>query len=245
MADIKEQHFDCSQCKTVQKIELIDSVNAAEQPALAELVKKHELFMHECSVCGHKTETLYPFLYHDPANKLMVYFVPSTERDIQELAGEAITFMNEAIGATLLKGSNSKVSEDYEYRIVATYTELLEKIYARELGLDDRILEATKLYYLGQLGSQAPMESLIGFFLVPDEGTPVFSITFSDEREGTSAFHRSVYDELATDFAERITDDAAPGFRVVDQSWAMAIYPKLIGVNEADLPTEGASPCGG
>jgi len=237
----KEQHFDCPECKTAQIIDMVDSVNVAETPEAKQRVCDRTLLLHTCSVCGHKTETLYPFVYHDPGAKLMVYFVPSTEREVQEQAAAAIALMNEAIGFTAGLAAEQGLEDaraSYEYRIVATYNELLEKIYARDLGLDDRVLELVKLYYLGQLGSQAPMENLAGFFLVDDGGTPTFAISFTDGQEGASAFHAQVYDKLAADFEERVTDDAPTGFRVVDQSWAMGVFPQLVGIKEAEAPTE-------
>jgi hypothetical protein len=243
----RKEHYQCPECGTARPFELYECINAMTDPELRGAIADKSLFVQQCDICGHRTETLYPLLYIGADERQVVYYIATADREQQQAAGEVIQMMNDEIVRAVEAGDGGLSVSGCEFRVVATYPELAEKLYAHELGLDDRILELTKLYYLDKLRGQAPLEDLTGFFLARDGDAPAFAIIFTSEggevTEGASAFHRAVYDGLAEKFAQRVGDEGIVGFRVVDQGWAMGILPRLSGVLEGEVPEPEPCAC--
>jgi hypothetical protein len=75
---------------------------------------------------------VYPLLYHDMENKLMVYLDPDGQLDPNGLGNKQFLF--------------DMLDESYQYRIVPTREEMVEKILIFDDNLDDRPLELLKCY---------------------------------------------------------------------------------------------------
>jgi len=227
----------------------VSKVDVVASPQLRQAVLSRQLLKQSCEQCGELVETQYPFLYQDANNRLLVYYVPTTRQDVQQKIGEALAQMNEQIAAGTL-GLGTDAAFDYQFRVVATYDELLDKILVREHGLDDRIIELMKLSYLGRLRGNPVLEQLTGFYFGEDEDadpagpgkSPIFYLLFADGQVGTSVFHQQVYDELAANFQARISETPIQGFRVVDQSWAMEVFTQMAGFGKGQEPEPQTCP---
>ena len=62
----------CSRCGEEHALDIPQSVNAATQPELRDRIRNGELFTWTCPHCGTVNLLKVPFLYHDPAEHLML-----------------------------------------------------------------------------------------------------------------------------------------------------------------------------
>ena len=129
MSIINEALAPCSKCGEQQKVTIYKSINIADNPELKDKVRDGSLFLWECPHCGQVNLAKYGTLYHDPAQKLMVWLMPSGE--ISETQMHAITMHTKAMGGYTLRRVNDMGS-------------LMEKVLITDAGLDDVVLEMCK-----------------------------------------------------------------------------------------------------
>lgn len=121
----------CSSCGKQYEVETLPAVNTARNPELKASVKDGSLFVKQCPHCGNSHLVSYPFLYHDPDVRLIVWLLPEGADGYDEASVEQMSAQVEAL-------------EDYTVRRVATPGELIEKIGIADAGLDDRAVELCK-----------------------------------------------------------------------------------------------------
>ena len=66
----------CSRCGESHAVQTWPSINVAQDPDLKARVRDGSLFVWECPHCGARSLVKYQTLYHDPAEKLMVWLLP-------------------------------------------------------------------------------------------------------------------------------------------------------------------------
>lgn len=160
------EEISCPQCGAAVKTELWPGVDAVRNPELKARVLNETMFDWRCPECGYAARFLYPFLYHDPNRKFMVYLSPNgggsgeeadLEKEFPQLAG---------------------VSK----RLVSTPEALKEKILIFEAGLDDRAVELVKFALSGVLNRKHGKKTTACYFCYADE--PKDEIGFSFLLEG-------------------------------------------------------------
>ena len=129
MSIINEALAPCCKCGEQQKVTIYKSINIADNPELKDKVRDGSLFLWECPHCGQVNLAKYETLHHDPAQKLMVWLMPSGE--ISETQMHAITMHTKAMGGYTLRRVNDMGS-------------LMEKVLIKDAGLDDVVLEMCK-----------------------------------------------------------------------------------------------------
>ena len=111
------------------------------------------------------------------------------------------------------------MAEKYLYRIVTSPEELREKIIIFDNGLDDRVIEIAKIFYIGQAKEQGIKVKHI-FFDVSSEGKYMF-IIFDENGETKMA---SIEKELLEKIREEVLKDS-PDIREdrldIDENWAL------------------------
>ena len=133
MTKVSTEELVCPECDLEQLFTVYDSVNVSLNSDYKERLINGELTVFTCDACGYQVEMVYPILYHDMENKLMIYIDPDGQLDLNGIENKQFMF------GTLL-------DESYRYRIVSTREELVEKIFIFEAGLDDKPLEMLKHY---------------------------------------------------------------------------------------------------
>ena len=128
-----ETEATCSRCGAKHTVSVPQSVNAATQPDLKEKVRSGALFAWSCPHCGAANLLQVPFLYHDPAERLMIVL---TETPV----------------------SAEGVPEGYTGRQVRSVGELIEKIKIFDAGLDDITLEMCKFVTCQELRKDVPLK---------------------------------------------------------------------------------------
>ena len=127
----------CRQCGKPFDIEAPEAVNAAENPAFKEKIASGDAFVHSCPHCGAVNLVRFRLLYHDPAQRLMIWLIPEdslTPEDRTKLERSM-----EGLWASLREGL-----QDYTFRRVADPGALIEKVRIFDCGLDDAAMELCK-----------------------------------------------------------------------------------------------------
>lgn len=145
MSNCNTTQITCPKCQHPQDFTIWNSVNVDLDSSLKDQILSGELTRFKCDQCQHTSEVVYPLLYHDMTRKMMVNFVAGG--DISEL-------VNQPLGA-MMGGFHG-----YQFRIVTSRNELIEKIWIAEAGLDDRAMELFKLSLIGQMDASEGDELL-------------------------------------------------------------------------------------
>ena len=182
---------ECARCGAKHSVEVPQSVNAANDPELKERVRSGALFTWSCPHCGTLGLLRFPFLYHDPAERLM------------------LVLTSEAVNAEGLP-------EGYTGRLVRTPGELIEKIKIFDAGLDDLLVEMCKFVTAQELGKDVPLK-----FVGLDGADGEMTFTYPDKGEmQLVAVGFNVYEDCAGILQRNPAIRAsATGLVSVDQAW--------------------------
>lgn len=186
----------CSDCGSTQPFTTWQTLNAQLNPDAKEALMQGELTRLTCTKCGSATDVVYPLLYHDSDRKLMIW-LGGNQRALETGALPVTAFMR-----------------DYQFRVVTTRNQLVEKIRIFESGLDDRLLEFAKFIFRrgaanagrtlnGELlfngpGQTATGEAAIQFVLLTS-GEPEYLTTLMSQLE---KYSRALGDRLPAAKAE-------------------------------------------
>ena len=129
--------FRCEQCGKMHDASVYDGVDVSQEPQFRSRVMDASIFDFVCPDCGAVTGILYPFLYHDPANRFMVQLVDSTVTE-DPFTG---IFDEEDASEQAVRDVVEDMKARYSFRTVTTPNELMEKIAIFEAGYDDRVIE--------------------------------------------------------------------------------------------------------
>ncbi|WP_411675759.1 CpXC domain-containing protein [Caproicibacter sp.] len=160
------EEISCPRCGAAVKTELWPGADAARNPELKARVLDESMFDWKCPECGYAARFLYPFLYHDPERKFMVYLSPTGD------GCEAVSMESEFPQLTgVVK------------RLVTTPESLKEKILIFEAGLDDRAVELVKFALAGVLNKKHGKKTAAGYFCYADETENEIGFSFLFEGE--------------------------------------------------------------
>ena len=195
----------CLRCGESHGVDTYPSINAALEPDLKARVRDGSLFVWECPHCGARNLLKYETLYHDPAEKLMVWLLP----------GDALPPERVADAVKQLEG--------YTLRLVREVGDLVEKVNIHASGLDDVLVEMCK--YVTRLemadADKRPeiLDAPLKFFRMesPDNDL-VFSFPLDGEMKVVKVgFH--VYEDARGILGRQPQVRPAPGFALVDAAW--------------------------
>lgn len=200
----------CPKCGSESDFEIYNSINTGVDPELKEKVMDGSVFLFKCPECGHEGYIVYPCLYQQTEDSLMIYLVK--ESDVEE-AREAFEK-----GAGVLAEAASEL-EGYSLRIVTTQNGLREKINIFDAGRDDRVIELIKLFYFVKFKEKMP-DKEFEELLYDDQGEEAGVLFFMNEGQviGTVAVPGGMYNEIEDKV--RNWDDEYKDDPVIDLDWA-------------------------
>ena len=146
----KKHTITCPKCGTSGDFTAWDSINVDLMPEMKEKVMSGEIFRWTCPHCGETFTVPYPILYHDMSKQIMVYHLlqrgnPSDMKAVNIL------------------GKNGLMA-NYTLRCAYSIDDFREKIAQLESGLDDRVLEMLKYYFLHHNPqSELPEDAVLRF----------------------------------------------------------------------------------
>jgi hypothetical protein len=178
---------------------------------------ERNLTQFTCAACGHQAQVIYPILYHDMDQALLIWMIPTgpPAAPSAEPPKSPEEFPPEIA---------EKLRTRYRFRLVANLNELIEKILIFDAKLDDRIVELAKLvavaklppdktggevYFSGVTGT-GPGATMDFAVLMPPPGSNF----------GFSLLRDPVCNTLAADFAKALKSQPAEAWPRVDEAFA-------------------------
>jgi hypothetical protein len=134
----------CPSCGTPVEFELVFSVSADRRPDLREAILDGSFQRRECAACGTSFRADPEFVYMDIGRRQYIGVWPESQRAAwRECAERTREVFDETLGAGATAEAR-EVGEGLEGRVVFGWAALVEKILARQAGIDDRTLEVAK-----------------------------------------------------------------------------------------------------
>ena len=165
----------CPGCGTALSYELVQSVNADRRPDLRDAILDGSFQLMTCPSCGTPFRVDPEFVYMDVGRKQYIGVWPAAKRgEWQEYAAKTRTTFDGALGKNA-PGAAREVGEGLEVRAVFGWPALVEKLLARQLGIDDRTLEAAKLAVL-RAQEETPAPGRLELRMIAEtDGDPVLA----------------------------------------------------------------------
>lgn len=186
----------CSRCGAQHTAEVPQSVNVTASPGLKIRIQNGDFFTWICPHCGASNLLKFPFLYHDPAEKLMLVLTDAP------VSAEALP-------------------DGYTGRLVRTVGDLIEKAKIFDCGLDDIVIEMCKLITAQELGKDVALK-----FLKSDGADGEMTFTYPENGQmELLAVGFNVYEDCAGILARNpLIRNAATGLAEIDQAWLSRFF---------------------
>ena len=198
MSHKQKYPIHCPKCGQEQTVELFESINIGAEPALREDLMLNRLNTVTCAGCAFTFQVVKPLLYHDPAHNFMIYCLPVPEG--AEEAGER-QFAEMLLQLTAQQPGKKPLPMMH---LVFSRTELVERIFLLEAGLDERLIEYVKhLMYLNNSGKLDPAHKALLFNAqdsTPENLCFVVQDVATRKMEAMLQYSRKAYDALAEMF---------------------------------------------
>ena len=198
MAQKKEYDLKCPRCGESQEVDLYESVNVKEEPGVKDQIMTNQLNKVFCASCEFHFRVDKPLLYNDPALGRMIYWIPALKANVEEgrnHIGEALTELNAAIPDDVHLP---------DVHLVASRTELVERIFLFEDGLDERIIEYIKYLIYTRNGDSLEPRAKALLFDAQDSTDEMLCFVVQDVETGTLEamyhYNRSAYQGLCEMF---------------------------------------------
>lgn len=161
MSERKPYEIKCPKCGEKQQVALYESLNVRKEPELRDLLMANKINEVSCA-CGFAFRVDKPLIYIDQDHELLIFLIPASEKQYD--LGE--DQFNEFIRNML-----ALLPADFrapEVQLVFNRTELVERIFLTEAGLNPRIVEYIKHKIYTQNGQRIPPESKAILFNAQD-----------------------------------------------------------------------------
>lgn len=138
MSSVGTYQIVCPQCDAEQEVDLYDAINVQDAPALRDELMSNQLNAVVCPHCGFQYRVDKQLLYHDPENRVMIYWFPGKEEDYRK---------NRDLFVQTMQALDTALPDEFDppvVHLVFTRSELVERIYLLEAGLNERIVEYIK-----------------------------------------------------------------------------------------------------
>jgi len=183
--------ISCPNCSNELDVTLYDSINVESDPSLRDELMENKLNGITCPSCEFSFRVDKPLLYCDPARKLFIYWLPTAE-DLYDSGAES--FQDTVAKMSGMVPENVTMPEIH---LVFTRTELVERIFLNEGGLDERVIEYIKyLIFTKNLDQLDPKEKTLLFNAEDStEESLVFVVQDVETRklESVISYNRSAY----------------------------------------------------
>lgn len=143
MSVLLEHTVRCA-CGGTVTAQLADTINAARSPALKSAILEGALHRAECARCRRDFTVEKPFIYVDLPQDMILEVFPRGQRHMWREASARLGAAASLIPQDM-KGSDRRIR-----RVVFGMDELREKLIANDAGLDDRVVELTKVLLINE-----------------------------------------------------------------------------------------------
>jgi hypothetical protein len=145
MSIFRTVYLDCPACGTAVSYQLVHSVNAGRRPDLRDAILDGSFQRETCRSCERAFRLDPEFIYIDLPNRLYIGVWPVGRRATwRDYAARTRATFEQSMGAQA-PAEARELAQDVDVRVVFGWHALVEKILARQAGIDDRSLEVAKL----------------------------------------------------------------------------------------------------
>jgi hypothetical protein len=156
MSVFHTQTVSCPACATPVEFKLVFSVNADRRPDLRDAIVAGTFQRQPCPSCGAEFRVDPEFTYMELRQKLFIGVWPVAKRaEWKACAAKTAETFEEGLGRKA-SPEGAKLGVGIEPRAVFGWPALVEKLVARQAGIDDRTLELAKVMALRH-GSETPI----------------------------------------------------------------------------------------
>lgn len=201
----KIKHLECPNCKTKDTYETEKRVCITAQPELKDKILTGSYFEWECPDCHKRFFIDDVFLYNDDAKKFMVYLVPGYSESILKVP-------------TLLKTKKEYDTEQSVLRVTESFVDFVEKVRILEAGLDDRVIEALKVYSGITFKNSGNSIRNMLFEEINTEDNLRFAV-FLEDNDVTIDIPIEAYEQAKRDSLKLFDEPEERAFLMIDQKW--------------------------
>ena len=224
MSIFRTYELNCPACNTPVRFDLVMSVSADRRPDLRAAILDGTFQRKVCPACQTAFRPEPEFTYIDFARGQYIFVYPVDKRPAwQEWGAKAAAIFDSTLGKNATKEA-VVLGKKVDPRVVFGWPALIEKILARQAGIDDRTLEVAKILVM-QNSDESPVPGQLELRLVGDEdGDLIFAWVHALDRTVGDAMRvpRSLIAEIETQPTawKGVRDDVSEGL-VVDFQRAM------------------------
>lgn len=218
MSRYEIQTVTCPECKHSFEFKIWNSINTMLNPEMKETVRNGEAFIYTCPKCGCRVRVVYPCLYHQMEDEIMIWLDPGDDIEKTEalLEGRTDNFQEFLPGNAM---------ESYQNRLVFSVEELREKLFILDAGFDDRIIELMKVHIRTKLMENLPETDLDQmYFMTTENGQHLFCVFLQDEQIGNILFDEGYYEGLSNVYTNYISDNNKV---IVNTGWAIDLIKQI------------------
>jgi hypothetical protein len=158
MSQELKYQISCPKCSNELDVTLFESINVESDPSLRDALMENKLNGVTCPACDFSFRVDKPLLYCDPTRKLFIYWLPTADNlydtgteSFQETVAKMSGLVPDSVAMP-------------EIHLVFTRTEMVERIFLNEAGLDERVIEYIKyLIFTKNLDQLVPAEKALLF----------------------------------------------------------------------------------
>lgn len=199
MPQKRKHEIACPFCGREQEVELWDAIDVDEQPELREALLRNRVNRVECAGCRKSFRIDKPLVYQDRGQDIFIHFDPLT-------GGRTLAEVEQAFRAAMAE-LNRLLPKDVpppETHLVVEWSELIERIFLLEEGLDARLVEHIKYMMYQQNADRLPAEQKGLLFDAQDSTDEQLCFVVQDRAtrklEAALNFSRADYEALVNAF---------------------------------------------
>lgn len=151
MSQKRKHEIACPLCGREQEVELWDSINVDSEPELREALLFNRVNRVECAGCRKSIRVDKPLVYQDREQDIFIHYDPlvdsRTLADVEQSFRSALEEMNRLL---------PKDVPPPETHLVVEWSELVERVFLLEEGLDARLIEHVKYMMFQQNEDKLP-----------------------------------------------------------------------------------------
>lgn len=205
MSRKKTYAISCPTCGHSMQTELYDALNVGTEPERRDELMANTLNAVRCPGCGFQFRVDKPLLYHDPKRRFMIYWLPTPEEQ-QEQAEQL--FAGHVAQSDPAHGAEGGLPDMH---LVFSRSELVERIFLLEAGMNPRVIEYIKYSIYTQNMDQVDPASKRLLFDAEDSTADALCFVVQDAAthrlESVLHYSRSAYQGLCEMFDQ---DDQTP-----------------------------------
>ncbi|MCQ2492083.1 MAG: CpXC domain-containing protein [Lachnospiraceae bacterium] len=194
MSKVHMEKVRCISCGEESGFKFYDMIDPMFSKETKDKVLSGEIFTFTCPHCGAKRRITYDTIYQEIGKGWYFHLVTSEDAYVQAINVYAD---RDAHSGTVLA---SEI-----VRIVLSQNQLSETIRIFDEGLDDRVVEIIKAYYLSEIQKQMPQLQIAeSLFYVNENGQYEIAFLCTDGNHLTVNFSREMYDGIYQDIGVKL-----------------------------------------